>query len=99
MGWGTHPTDCLNQWIIDLSQKKLALKSSITYDKNGNVLTNSTYGDCQLEWSPIVPNSNAEFWLELIKKPRLLKKMYKMQKENMYVDNTTLPSASTPLTK
>ena len=70
---------CKNQWIIDTNKKSLVLKSGISYDKNGNIITNYSFRDYELNWDSIVPESKGEFWYELVRKPKYLKRMYKMQ--------------------
>jgi len=69
----------LQQKIINTTQKKLTTKSIILYDKQDNSVFSYTYKDFELNWSAIVPNTNGEFWYELVKKPKYLKKLYKMQ--------------------
>lgn len=69
----------LSQYIIDYQKQAIATKAGTTYDKDGQVVSSYTYKDFQLEWGSIIPNSNAEFWAELVKKPRILKRMYKFQ--------------------
>lgn len=68
-----------NQWIIDTTKKSYAIKSGIYYDENGNAISSYTFNDYRLNWNPVVPDSKGEFWFELIKKPRYLKRMYKEQ--------------------
>lgn len=70
---------CKNQWIIDTNKKSLVLKSGISYDKNGNIVANYSFRDYELNWDSIVPESKGEFWYELVRKPKYLKRMYKMQ--------------------
>lgn len=69
----------LSQYIIDYQKQTIATKAGATYDKEGQIVSSYTYKDFQLEWGSIIPNSNAEFWAELVKKPRILKRMYKFQ--------------------
>lgn len=69
----------LFQYIIDTNQKKIATKSLIFYDKQGDSVLNHTYKDFELDWDTIVPNSKADLWYELVKKPKYLKKLYKLQ--------------------
>lgn len=69
----------LLQYIIDTNQKKIATKSIIFYDKQGDSVLNYTYKDFELDWDTIVPNSKADLWYELVKKPKYLKKLYKLQ--------------------
>ena len=68
-----------DQWIADITKKSIAVKSGISYDKEGNVVSSYSFQDYELNWSPIVPESKGELWFELIRKPRYLKKLYKMQ--------------------
>lgn len=70
---------CKTQWIIDTTKKSLVVKSDSCYDENGSVLASYSFKDYELDWKPIVPESKGELWFELVKKPRYLKKMYKMQ--------------------
>ena len=69
----------LSQYIIDYSNNTIAIKAGTTYDKEGKPVSSCSYKDYGLEYQAIAPNSNAELWAELIKKPRLLKKTYKWQ--------------------
>ncbi len=69
----------INQDIIDFNKKQHACKSIIVYDENSNVITSFTYKDFQLDWRSIVPDSMGEKLYELVKSPKTLKKMYKMQ--------------------
>ena len=69
----------LSQYIIDYSNNTIAIKAGTTYDKEGKPVSSYSYKDYGLEYRAIAPNSNAELWAELIKKPRLLKKTYKWQ--------------------
>lgn len=69
----------LSQYIVDFDNNTIATKAGMTYDKDGNPVTSFSYQDFQLEYRSIAPNSNAEYWAELVKKPRLLKKIYKWQ--------------------
>ena len=70
---------CNNQWIADITKKSLVVKSGTSYDENGNVVSSYTFKDYELTWNPVVPDSKGEFWFELIKRPRYLKRMYKEQ--------------------
>ena len=67
----------LAQFIIDYSNNTMATKAGMTYDKDGKPVSSYSYQDFQLKYDAIAPNSNAELWAELVKKPRELKKMYK----------------------
>lgn len=69
----------MSQYIIDYQKQSIATKAGATYDKDGQIISSYTYKDFQLEWGAIIPNSNAEFWSELINKPSILRKMYKIQ--------------------
>lgn len=69
----------LVQYIIDINQKKIASKSFYFYDKEGNSVLSQMYKDFELDWDTIVPNSKADLWYELVKRPRYLKKIYKLQ--------------------
>lgn len=73
----------LAQFIIDYSNNTMALKAVMTYDKDGKPVSSYSYQDFQLEYNSIAPNSNAELWAELVKKPRNLKKMYKWQQSQL----------------
>ena len=57
----------------------MVVKSGTSYDENGNVVSSYTFKDYELTWNPVVPDSKGEFWFELIKRPRYLKRMYKEQ--------------------
>lgn len=70
---------CINQWIIDITKRAYAIKSGTSYDEKGNVVSTYSFKDYELNWNPIVPESKGEFWFELVKKPRYLKRLYKMQ--------------------
>lgn len=65
--------------VINYSNNTIALKSVIIYNEEGKSLNSYTIEDFQLEWHVIVPNSNSEYWAELVKKPSLLNKLYKNQ--------------------
>ncbi len=78
-GIGKKISYILAQRIVDIAQKKVAVKSCVFYDENGNSVFNFTNRDYALNWDTIVPNSNGEFYFELIKNPRYLKRMYKKQ--------------------
>lgn len=65
--------------VINYSNNTIALKSVIIYDEEGISLNSYTFEDYQLEWNVIVPNSNSEYWAELVKKPSLVNKLYKNQ--------------------
>lgn len=69
----------LAEYIIDYSKGTIAVKAGNLYDKSGENLNSFTFGDYELNWHRIAPNSNAELWAELIKKRRMLNKMYKLQ--------------------
>jgi hypothetical protein len=69
----------LSQYVIDYSNNTITTKAGITYDKMGKPISSYSYKDFQLMYESIAPNSNAELWAELVKKPRLLKKAYKIQ--------------------
>ena len=73
----------LAQFIIDYSNNTMALKAVMTYDKDGKPVLSYSYQDFQLKYNSIAPNSNAELWAELVKKPRNLKKMYKWQQSQL----------------
>ena len=51
------------------------------YDEQGYPIMSYAKKDFELTWDAVVPNTNGEFWYELVKKPRHLKKMYKYQLE------------------
>ena len=65
--------------VINYSNNTIALKSVIIYNKEGISLNSYSFEDYQLEWNVIVPNSNSEYWAELVKKPSLVNKLYKNQ--------------------
>ena len=65
--------------VINYSNNTIALKSVIIYNEEGISLNSYTFEDYQLEWNVIVPNSNSEYWAELVKKPSLVNKLYKNQ--------------------
>ena len=69
----------MTQYIIDYSNNTIALKTGATYDKDGKPISSYSYQDSRLKYNSIIPNSNAEFWAELVNKPRKLKNMYKWQ--------------------
>lgn len=69
----------LSQYIVDYSKHMMSIKSGLTYDKYNHVITSYTYCDYELRWESIVPNSNGELWADLVKKPRILKRIYKAQ--------------------
>lgn len=69
----------LSQYIVDYSNNTIAIKACMTYDKEGKPVSSFSYQDYEIEYRAIAPNSNAEFWAELVKKPRLLKRAYKWQ--------------------
>ncbi|MBQ8459152.1 hypothetical protein IJ541_03505 [bacterium] len=73
----------LTQFIIDYSNYTIAAKAGMTYDKNGKPISSYSYQDFKLKYDSIVPDSSAELWAELIKKPRVLKKMYKWQQSQL----------------
>lgn len=73
----------LAQNIIDYQKQSIATKAGATYDKNGQVISSYDFEDFQLKWGSIIPNSNAEYWAELVKKPRILKRMYKFQQTSV----------------
>lgn len=77
----------LSQYIIDFQKQTITPKSVNTYDEEGLTITKYTCKDYQLEWEPIIPESNAEYWAELVKKPRTLKKMYKFQQIHNIITN------------
>lgn len=69
----------ISQQIIDYSKQTIAIKASAIYDKDGNVLNSYTYRDFELKWNAIFPESRAEYMSELISKPSVLRKLYKLQ--------------------
>ncbi|MCM1338829.1 MAG: hypothetical protein NC191_04080 [Muribaculaceae bacterium] len=69
----------LLQCIIDYQKQTIAAKAGAIYDKNGQVISSYTYEDYELKWDSIIPDSYAEYWAELVKKPRVLQKMYNFQ--------------------
>ena len=72
----------LSQMIIDYSNNTIATKSSTVYDVDGKSLFSFTNKDFQLHYDSIKPNSVAALWADLVKRPRILKKMYKLQQAN-----------------
>ena len=73
----------LFQHIVDYSNNTIALKSGVAYDKDGKPITHFSYQDVQLEYHSIAPNSSAEIWKNLVKKPRALKKIYQWQQSQL----------------
>ena len=73
---------CLVLYIINYQKQLITVKASFAYDKDGKIVLSETFSDHQLNWDAIVPGSFGEKWAELVQKPRLLKKMYKL--ENNY---------------
>lgn len=71
----------LDKYIINFSNKTLAIKSYALYDLKGEVISSYTLPDYSLEWNSIVPNSYGEMLYELAKHPRYLRKMYKWQQQ------------------
>ena len=69
----------IDKSIIDMTNKTFTIKTFTLYDEKGTVIYSDTNRDIQLNWNSIVPDSHGEFLFELVKKPRLLKKMYKYQ--------------------
>ena len=67
------------QFIIDFSNDSITTKSAVVYDDYGKVVTSYNYRDCELNWQSIIPSSNASYWSNFVKNPRILKKIYKMQ--------------------
>ena len=61
------------------NQKKITTKGFYFYDKQVNSIWSHTSTDFELNWDVIVPNSKADLWYELVKKPRYLKKIHKLQ--------------------
>ena len=72
----------LTLYVINYSNNTIALKSGTLYNEEGKTLTSYTFKDFQLDWHVIVPNSNSEYWAELVKKPSLVNKLYKNQTLN-----------------
>ncbi len=72
----------LAQYIVNYSNNTIATKSGMTYDKNGKIISSYSYRDFELKYESIAPNSNAEMWADLAKKPRALKRAYKYQQYN-----------------
>lgn len=72
---------CLIKEVIDITQKRYAIKAIVIYDKDGNSIYTITYKDYELEWNTIIPDSYGELRYNLVRKPKLLKKLYKEQSE------------------
>lgn len=70
--------------IIDIIRKKITTKSSAYYDIKGNVVYSNTNKDYQLDWQDIVPETNGELWFQLVRKKRLLNRLYKNQQLQQY---------------
>ena len=66
-------------YIINYSNNTITAKSGTIYNEEGKPLNSYTLKDFQLDWHVIVPNSNSEYWAELVGKPSLVKKLYKSQ--------------------
>ena len=71
----------LAKWVVNTKTNEIAVKSQAIYGEDGRTVYSNTYKDYQLQWRTILPDSKSEYWCFLIKKPKLLKKMYKMQNE------------------
>ena len=71
----------VTQRIMDTNRKSTTIKSIIYYDEQGYPIMSYAKKDFELTWDAVVPNTNGEFWYELVRKPRHLKKMYKYQLE------------------
>ena len=69
----------LIQYIIDYSNNTITMKTIVFYTSDGKVIDTLTWNDIDLNVVSIVPNSIGKMWADLVKKPRILKKMYKMQ--------------------
>lgn len=65
--------------IIDFNKNSSSIKSTTMYDENGNVIHSYTYKDYEIQWNSIIPDTIGEMWYELVKHPRMLKKIYKQQ--------------------
>lgn len=52
------------QYYIDCNNKKWAIKSSIDYGIEDNVLGHFDYNDYQLRFMSVVPDTRSEFWYE-----------------------------------
>ena len=72
----------LSQYIIDYANNTIAAKVGMTYDKDGNPVSKFSYSDLQLEYNSIAPDSNADLWAKLVRNPRMLNKIYKMQQKD-----------------
>ena len=66
-------------YIINYSNNTITAKSGTIYNEEGKPLNSYTLKDFQLDWQVIVPNSNSEYWAELVDKPSLVSKLYKSQ--------------------
>lgn len=69
----------LAQNIVNYLNRTIAVKSSVLYATDGSSILSTTYRDYELEWHSIIPGSNGELWAELVSKPRILKRIYKYQ--------------------
>ena len=72
----------LAQWIVNYSNNTIALKAGTYYDEDGKPVLSYTKKDFELKYDAINPNSAAALWADLVKKPRILRKMYKLQQSN-----------------
>lgn len=70
----------LDKQIVDYGNDTLTYKSSAFYDIKGELAYSFTNEDFQLKWHSIVPDSNGAFVYELVRHPKFLKKLYKMQR-------------------
>ena len=71
----------LSQYIVDYINNSTTFKNFIFYDAEGNLIDNFTFRDFELRYDAIFPNSNGEYWADLARSPRKLKKIYKLQQE------------------
>lgn len=52
----------IGMYLINCKTKEFAAKSVVFYENKSKVADSHTYGDYELNWMPIYPDSNAEYW-------------------------------------
>ncbi len=72
----------MTQYIVNTSNKTNSIKSLLYYDLKGNVVFNYTVKDVHLQWESIVPNTNSEFFYDIVTHPDELIEVYKYQQKN-----------------
>ena len=57
--------------IINCKDELIAIKSTVYYDLAGEPIPDSSYEHIALDWHSIIPESNGEFWYNIVCSPQI----------------------------